>query len=121
MDIPVVVTVEVGGDPQTRQAEQRFEQEAVAAIRNSVSKDKTITVLDVSLLDFEHCKWVRDLGMPISHPAVPEGIDLFEDGSWRVPSGMTKESIESGSDFASLIAYIARRDGGSSAPVPSSN
>lgn len=110
MEIDVVVTVEVEGEPQSRLSEQRFEDEVLQAVKAAVLKESSINVAAVSLIDFEHCKWVRELGMPVAWKEIPEGVDVFEDGSWSVPAnGFGKESMASGPDLSSLLEYIQTR------------
>jgi hypothetical protein len=112
MEVEVVVTVHVDFEPKYRHAEARFEEEIVAAVRDCLSRERTITVTDVALLGEQHCLWLLEMGMPVACDLVPGGVDIFRDGGWRVPSGVAKERICGGFDLLSLADYIQRMKAG---------
>lgn len=109
MLVNVVVKVKVADrEPQTRHGEARLEEEAVAAVANCLSKQKSIEFVDAALVGFEHCKWVYELGQPVDC-GLPEPVRLHTDGSWSYP--YEGEGKRGGRDFVSLVAFICRQLG----------
>jgi hypothetical protein len=109
MMVDVVVKIKVADcGPRSRHSEARFEKEAVAAVAACLKKDKTIEFQEATMLGFEHCQWVRQLGEPVDC-GLPTPVRLHTDGTWSYP--FEGEPQDSGSDFASLVAFVQGRKG----------
>jgi len=106
MLVDVVVKVKVADqEPQARHGEARFEEEAVIAVADCLSKEKSVELVQAEVLNYEHCKWVLELGQPVDC-GLPEPVRLHTDGSWSYH--FTHEE-DGGQDFASLMAFVLER------------
>lgn len=104
MIVDVVVKVKVADfEPRSFHSESRLEDEAVAAVADCVSKEKSVEFVAASVLAYEHCAWVRELGQP-TDCGLPHPVCLHPDGSWSYHS--RGEGEGSGQDFASLVAFV---------------
>jgi transcriptional regulator with XRE-family HTH domain len=104
MVVDVVVKVKVADRSMTyRASESRLEEEAVGVITEALQKEAALDVQDVSLLAFDHCKWVFEGGMPVEC-GLAEPVLLFSDGSWCYPAkGRPRQR---GKDFDSLLHFV---------------
>jgi hypothetical protein len=109
MLVDILVTVKVADrTPNFRVSEARLEEEAVTAVADCLANDKTIEFQRASLLEFEHCQWVFEGGMPVAC-GLEQPVRLFSDGSWSYP--YHGDDHVSGRDFRSLIEFIGRQVG----------
>lgn len=109
MVVDIVVKLKVANrEPKYRVSEERLENEAVSVVAECLSKEKTVTVQEASLLDYEHCKWVFETGMSL-RCGLPKRVLLFPDGSWRYPDSVEPE--RSGRTFGSLVRFVQEHKG----------
>jgi hypothetical protein len=109
MVVDVVVKVKVADvEPRSRVSERRLEEEAVSVVAECLAKEKAIELQEVTLLGFDHCKWVFEDGMPVEC-GLPAPVRLFTDGSWSYPY-QGKEQ-RNGRDFEALVQFVQQRRG----------
>jgi hypothetical protein len=83
-----------------------LDEEAVSVILDCISKARALEIQQVSLLDFDHCQWVFEGGMPVDC-GLAQPVLLFTDGSWCYPS--SSEVEHSGRDFRSLMEFVQQQ------------
>ena len=111
MEIDIIIKVRVSSsEPLDRITEQRLEKEAVSVVTDCLAKEKSVELLEASLLGFKHCDWVFEDGMPVDC-GLPESVRLHTDGSWSYPYGADPlhPQHEDG-DFASLVQFVQQQE-----------
>ena len=118
MVVDVVVKVVVSHRTPTQlQTEKIMTREAVAAVADAASKLTTVAFVSAEELEFDHCKWVYELGLPVTDGLPKPGrVDIFADGSWsfKTPNGVRSDAPgDSGRDLQSLARFILQiKEGG---------
>jgi hypothetical protein len=111
MEIDIIIKVRVSSsEPLDRITEQRLEKEAVSVVTDCLAKEKSVELLEASLLGFKHCDWVFEDGMPVDC-GLPESVRLHTDGSWSYPYGADPLHPEDeGGDFDSLVRFVEQQE-----------